>query len=108
MNMNMYQQMSARTANKHEGELANYALGIAGEAGEVADLIKKVVFHGHEMDKEKVKKELGDVMWYLSQIARLAGLTLEEVATANIEKLYKRYPNGFSSEASINRLDSEG
>jgi NTP pyrophosphatase (non-canonical NTP hydrolase) len=107
MNINDYQQMSSRTAANHEGELANYGLGIAGEAGEVADLIKKSVFHGHEIKKEEVKKELGDVLWYVSQIARLAGLTLEEVATANIDKLYKRYPDGFSKEKSINRLEED-
>lgn len=105
MNINDYQQMSARTAKHHEGELVNYGLGIAGEAGEVADLIKKAVFHGHDIDAEQIKKELGDVLWYLTQIARVSGLTLEEIATANIEKLYKRYPNGFSKNASINRVD---
>lgn len=105
MKMNDYQQISARTANEHMGELANYGLGIAGEAGEVADLIKKTVFHGHEIDKDEICKELGDVLWYVSQIARLMELTLEEVATANIEKLFKRYPTGFSSVASINRVD---
>jgi NTP pyrophosphatase (non-canonical NTP hydrolase) len=105
MQLNEYQQMAARTAAKHDGELANYGLGIAGEAGEVADLIKKAVFHGHPIDKNVVKKELGDVLWYVSQIARLAGLTLDEVAAGNIDKLYKRYPKGFSSEASINRTE---
>ena len=71
----------------------------------MADLIKKSVFHGHDVDKGEIKKELGDVLWYLSQIARLAGLSLEEVAVANIEKLSRRYPDGFSREASINRYD---
>lgn len=107
MNLNDYQLMASRTAAKHDGELANYGLGIAGEAGEVADLIKKSVFHGHNIDKAEIKKELGDVLWYVSQLARLAGLSLEEVATANIEKLYKRYPDGFSKEKSINREELE-
>jgi NTP pyrophosphatase (non-canonical NTP hydrolase) len=105
LKLNEYQSTSSRTANPHEGELTNYGLGIAGEAGEVADLIKKAVFHGHKIEKEKIKKELGDVLWYTGQVARLAGITLEEVATANIEKLMKRYPEGFSSEASINRAE---
>lgn len=105
MKMNDYQKMSSRTASDNIGELPNYGLGIAGEAGEVADFIKKVFFHGHEYDEDQIKKELGDVLWYLSQIARLMGLSLEEVATANIDKLHKRYPNGFSSVASINRVD---
>lgn len=105
MNLNEYQELAARTANSHEYELANYGLGIAGEAGEVADLIKKAVFHGHDIPKDEVKKELGDVLWYLSRIASLAGLTLDEVATGNIDKLMKRYPEGFSTERSVNRND---
>lgn len=103
MNLNEYQELAARTASRHDYELANYGLGIAGEAGEVADLIKKAVFHGHDIPKDEVKKELGDVLWYLSQIASLAGLTLDEVATGNIEKLMARYPDGFSKERSVNR-----
>ena len=106
MTLNDYQELSARTAAPHDNELANYGLGIAGEAGEVADLIKKAVFHGHEVGKEDVKKELGDVLWYASQIARLAGLTREEVAKVNIDKLMERYPDGFSTEASINRKEN--
>lgn len=103
MKLNEYQELSSRTAAKHDNELINYGLGIAGEAGEVADLIKKSSFHGHSIDKAEVKKELGDVLWYLGQIARLTGLTLEEVAQGNIDKLMKRYPEGFSTERSINR-----
>jgi NTP pyrophosphatase (non-canonical NTP hydrolase) len=103
MNLNEYQLLSARTANKHDGELVNYGLGLTGEAGEVADIIKKSQFHGHVVESDEVKKELGDVLWYLSQIARVAGLTLEEIAVANIDKLKRRYPEGFSTEASINR-----
>lgn len=105
MNLNEYQNLAGRTAAPHENELVNYGLGIAGEAGEVADLIKKSVFHGHKIPEDEIAKELGNVLWYLSNIARLAGLTLEEVATSNIAKLQKRYPEGFSTEASINRKD---
>lgn len=102
---NEYQEFAKRTANTHEYALANYGLGIAGEAGEVADLIKKSVFHGHNVDTVEVTKELGDVLWYLSQIASLANVSLEDVAIANIEKLKKRYPDGFSVDASINRAE---
>ena len=103
MKMNEYQELASRTANTHKEELVNYALGITGEAGEVADLVKKARFHGHSVHKETVTKELGDVLWYLSNLARLAGVSLETVAAANIEKLKKRYPEGFSEEASQNR-----
>ncbi len=105
MNFNVYQIQASRTANEHDFELVNYGLGITGEAGEVADLIKKSQFHGHNVDKEDIAKELGDVLWYLSNIARLAGLSLDEVARMNIEKLKKRYPEGFSAEASVNRVE---
>lgn len=105
MNLNEYQNLAGRTAASHENELVNYGLGIAGEAGEVADLIKKSVFHGHKISEDEIAKELGDVLWYLSNIARLAGLSLEEIATLNIAKLQKRYPEGFSTEASINRKE---
>lgn len=175
--LNHYQELSQRTANTHDYELANYGLGIAGEAGEVAALILKLKkdTDKHNVFKKDVKKELGDVLWYTSQIARLAGFTLEElkiksavelelgfvdnglslsskageiadlikkavfhghkidrdtieellsdvlshiiiigesvgldilkIAAANIEKLKKRYPSGFSRKRSINRVE---
>ncbi len=106
MNLNEYQELSARTANRHENELLNYGLGLTGEAGEVADLIKKTQFHGHHIELDEIEKELGDVLWYLSQIARLAGASLENIAIKNIEKLKKRYPEGFSVEDSINRKEA--
>ena len=106
--LNQYQELAARTDNEKEPlnmRLANYALGVAGEAGEVADIIKKHVFHGHELDKKDLLKELGDILWYVSMLSKLGGFTLEEVATANIDKLSRRYKNGFSKEASIARVD---
>lgn len=86
-------------------DLSNYSMGLAGESGEVVDLLKKHVHHGHELDREKVKGELGDVLHYASGLATMLGFTLEEVATANVEKLRKRYPNGFNKEDSINRSE---
>ncbi|MGN7478988.1 nucleoside triphosphate pyrophosphohydrolase family protein [Solibacillus silvestris] len=106
MKLNEYQELAKRTANHNQDfALANWGLGLTGEAGEVGDLIKKAVFHDHVIDQVEIKKELGDVLWYLAQIATSAGLSLEEVATENIEKLKRRYPDGFSTEASINRVD---
>lgn len=98
--LNDYQHIAGRTANPHRNALINYALGIAGE---VADIIKKYSFHGHELDKDDLAKELGDVLWYLSNIANEVGIDLERIAMLNIEKLQKRYPNGFDQERSINR-----
>jgi len=69
-------------------------LGLAGEAGEFADHMKKVVFHGQELKKEVAVKELGDCMWYLAFAARTIGSSLQEVIDANVEKLSARYPDG--------------
>jgi len=103
--LNGYQIAAMRTAGQTNKiyRYGNFALGIAGEAGEVADYIKKVLYHGHPIDKDKLCKELGDVLWYIATLAENAGLTLEEVARANIDKLWARYPDGFSTERSINR-----
>ena len=104
--LDAYQTKAMRTAPMKcspEIQLATFGLGVAGEAGEVADLIKKHLGHGHALDRDKLRKELGDVLWYVAGIAHLHGMPLSEVATANIVKLQARYPNGFSSEASINR-----
>lgn len=107
--LNDYQRAALRTATVEESDrceplgLARDALGLTGEAGEVADLVKKHIGHGHQLDVDKVKKELGDVLWYVSVLSHRIGCTLEEVAQANVEKLRKRYPDGFSSERSINR-----
>lgn len=105
MSLNQYQEATSRTDSHTfvKEALNNFAFGIMGESGEVVDLIKKVLFHGHPIDKEKFKAELGDVMWYVARIAQWAGLSLEEVAQGNIDKLKKRYPDGFSKEKSINR-----
>lgn len=87
------------------GDLLNGVMGLCGEAGEVSDLIKKMIFHGHSVDIEKIKKELGDVCWYIAMICYAIDLDLEDVMQANIDKLKKRYPNGFSEQNSINRLE---
>src|SRR5699024_11815682 len=71
-------------------------LGLAGETGQVVDLVKAYTFKGKDLDKEKLVHELGDVLWYLSQIAEWADIPFDEVAQENIETLNKRYPNGFN------------
>lgn len=113
LTLNDYQRMSMRTAVEVDNEvdwsyqLSGFGLGIAGEAGEVADLLKKVLHHGHDMDTAKLTKELGDVLWYVQAIAAVNGIKLSDVAQTNIDKLKTRYPNGWTSEDSINRKDSE-
>lgn len=86
------------------GDLLNGALGLTGEAGEVADIIKKHIFHGHDLDTDALIKEIGDVCWYIALLCTAIGESMESVMKKNIEKLKTRYPEGFSSEASINRV----
>lgn len=96
---------TAAPSGSAELDSAIFALGLAGEAGEVADLLKKHLGHGHELDVDHVKKELGDVLWYVARIAMHFGLGLDDVARANIVKLRTRYPQGFSTSASKARVD---
>ncbi len=103
--LDAYQQAAMRFHVPDPVRLAAYALGIAGEAGEVADLVKKHIGHGHPLDVEKLKRELGDVLWYVAGLAELHGIKLSEVATANMLKLETRYPNGFNTADSIARKD---
>jgi NTP pyrophosphatase (non-canonical NTP hydrolase) len=96
--LNGYQALAAQWAKPTDDrreELAKDALGVAGEAGEVADLLKKHLFHGIDLDVSKLRSELGDVLWYVAALARHAGLSLEDVATSNLDKLQARYPDGF-------------
>ena len=79
------------------------ALGLAGESGEVADSIKKVLYQGHHLDITHIVEELGDVLWYLTLACNAAECTLEDVMNVNVAKLHKRYPDGFDPERSINR-----
>ncbi len=108
MDWNAYTALAERTANRgpedtNERRLINFSMGLAGEAGEVCDAVKKIAFHGHQLNQDKLRDELGDVMWYLAMMAKTCGLSLEEIAEANIEKLRQRYPEGFATERSINR-----
>lgn len=81
------------------------AIGLAGESGEVCEIVKKGIFHQHGLEREKLHKELGDVMWYVAALCTKLGFDLGDVMAANIEKLKQRYPNGYSSEDSKRRAD---
>lgn len=106
---NDYQRAALRTANGANCvNLMNAALGMAGESGEVADIIKKHTFQGHDLDVNHVAEELGDVLWYVAVGAEAIGLSLGEVAQRNVDKLKRRYPDGFDKSRSINREDSNG
>lgn len=110
MNLNEYQGWAGRTANKNlnaADTMAQDALGIAGEAGECADLVKKHLFHKHPLDKGKLVKELGDLLWYVAALAGDIGVTLDEVAEQNIKKLKARYPDGFDEQRSLHRAEND-
>ena len=104
-----YQELAARTENDKllpSEQLSNYALGLAGETGELVDLFKKVLYHGHPLDRNAIKDEAGDALWYLAMLLRKVGISFEDVARENIGKLRVRYPNGFSENDSLNRKES--
>lgn len=105
MRINEYQKAVERTIPKGEHNLANFCMGLAGESGETIDMFKKSIFHGHPLDRDEVIKELGDVMWYVTAIASEIGIELNHIAISNVDKLMKRYPNGFSQADSINRTE---
>lgn len=115
MYANDYQYQASRTLiaepdAEYTGEeimLVWNALGLAGEAGEVADLVKKAVFHRHPLDREKLIKELGDVLWYVAALCTKLGVHMDDVMAANIAKLRTRYPDGYSSAASLQRRDTD-
>lgn len=106
MNFNEYQKLAFRTCNqsltKEELQM-NAVLGLNGEAGEIADIYKKGNFQGHKINEDDVKKELGDILWYIALMATAWEVDLEDIAEMNIDKLRRRYPEGFSEEKSINR-----
>lgn len=108
MTINEYQKAAMRTASgvcnaTPKNLLLNGVIGLNGEAGECIDMVKKHLFQGHDLDKDKLVKELGDVCWYLAISAEALGVTLEEVMQGNIDKLLKRYPDGFDPEKSAHR-----
>jgi NTP pyrophosphatase (non-canonical NTP hydrolase) len=106
---NDYQRAAMRTAGDNKDSyLLNGVMGLCGEAGEVIDLVKKHLYQGHDLDKEKLILECGDVAWYLALIASAIDVPLSEILQKNIDKLKERYPEGFSKERSINREDKDG
>lgn len=93
-----YQARSARTHNQDldgEDAITNAALGLAGEAGEVVELVKKARYHDKPYSVKDIRDELGDVLFYLTWMASCHSLTLSEIMEANVEKLKRRYPEGF-------------
>lgn len=110
MTINEYQRAALRTAsneNENYPRLLNGLMGLCGEAGEAIDILKKNLFHGHDLDKEHLAKELGDVAWYLAVSADALGYDLETILQMNVDKLMKRYPEGFDTERSKYRQSGD-
>ena len=131
MTFDQYQTEALRTAGNLDRReaLSMTALGLAGESAEVldacmpameafmhatklssrsgatADSIKKSLYHGHTLNRDKLTEELSDVLWYVAVLAHINGVPLSEVAAVNVRKLLARYPQGFSEERSRNRAD---
>lgn len=109
MKMNDYQALAARTINQKLDavQMANHALhGMAGEVGEIHSLYQKK-YQGHELLAGHVKKELGDLLWFIAEYCTAMGWQLEDVAVDNIEKLMGRYPEGFDAERSLHRKEGD-
>lgn len=106
MTINEYQQRAMASLNpelKGRDVLINSVMGLCGESGEAIDIVKKWLDQGHPLDREHLAKELGDVAWYLAEAATALDLDLEDILRANLEKLERRYPDGFSTEKSVGR-----
>ena len=103
-----YQQLAMLTLNpalSQKDVLINAVMGLCGESGEAIDLVKKHLHQGHELDKENLVKELGDIAWYLAEAAYALDTDLDAIFEGNIAKLKARYPQGFDTEKSVHRAE---
>ena len=99
MTINEYQRLAMRTLNpklSRKDVLINGVMGLCGESGEAIDIVKKHLAQGHDLDREALIRELGDVAWYLAETAYALDVPLEDVLQGNIDKLKARYPRGLS------------
>ena len=106
MTGNEYQKLAMTTLNpdlSQKDVLINAVMGLCGESGEAIDIVKKHLHQGHELDREKLIKELGDIAWYLAEAATALDLELDVILQQNIDKLKARYPEGFDTERSVHR-----
>lgn len=106
MTLNEYQRLAQRTARKDispDDHLMNGILGLSGETGECADLVKKCFYQDGRDIRESLFDEISDVLWYVAEVVSAMDWDLDDVAEHNIAKLRKRYPTGFSAERSLHR-----
>lgn len=116
-----YQKLAMRTNDKNNtirllrcavnsenfGDVLNACIGLSGEVGEFNDLIKKWIFHEKEFDEMHLKKELGDIMWYIADVCYAFKWNLDEIMQMNVEKLKERYPEGFDVKIANNRKNGD-
>lgn len=110
MDANEYQRLAMTTLNPaldRKDVLINSVMGLCGEAGEAIDIVKKWLAQGHELDKAHLAKELGDIAWYLAEAATALELPLSDILQGNIDKLKRRYPDGFAVRASTERAQED-
>ena len=110
MTANEYQKLAMTTLNpalSKKDVLINAVMGLCGESGEAIDIVKKWLAQGHDLNREKLAKELGDVAWYLAEAATALDMDLETILQGNLDKLAKRYPEGFQPQRSLNRPEEE-
>ena len=110
MRVNEYQEAAMATLNPaldKKDVLINSVMGLCGESGEAIDIVKKWLMQGHELDKDHLIKELGDVAWYLAEAATALDVPLETVLQGNLNKLRQRFPNGFDTDASVHRKEDD-
>lgn len=93
--LNDYQERAMYYHNENPNNISAYALGLCGEAGEFSEHIKKHLTHGKDLNRDALVLELGDALWYVAANAHLHGMTLDEVAEKNLQKLAVRWPRGF-------------
>ena len=110
MTPNEYQKLAMRTCaiprDKRDDMMRHGVFGLTSEAGEVAGIFQKT-YQGHRIDPDHLKKELGDCLWMIAEICEAYDFLLEDVMILNVQKLRKRYPDGFDAEHSLNRAEGD-
>ena len=99
---------SLRDDLPYEATCSNMCMGLAGEIGEVIDIMKKHIYQGKELDITDVIEEVGDVLWYIANFCNVNNITMDECMESNIKKLRKRFPNGFTIKDANERKDKMG
>ena len=102
-----YRLLDLITIGEDTGTVLNACLGLSGEVGEFNDMIKKWIFHEKDFNEDYLKKECGDIMWYIAMMCHAFGWNLDEIMQMNIEKLKARYPEGFDTDRANNREKSD-